>query len=302
MKISLIMAACNPGPKLLSTIDSASASLQGCDYEIIVVNDLSNDGYCEQAPRWVNTINLNNRTGCSGARRVGMLEAQGDIIIICDPHCEFPNNSLQALAEHAADFDGVMQPPVNIVGHGVVRGSCVRLFQRGLMLRRRSKRYKIPYPAIHGSIYAMSRRVADKLWWIPRLPCWYGEYEVYVSLMCYRLGMMVGIVDTNTCIHDPYKRDGNRTHFTLPRGHRVVNRHWCYSVCMPNLYKTLIKPILTKRFPGVKHQRYYNESDRQSFQNTLEQSSVKSEDWVSENVLALEPGITYEESIWSNQS
>lgn len=300
MKISIIMAACNPGPKLLSTIDSAQTSLQGHDHEIIVVNDRSDDGYCEQVSNAVNLINSNYRVGCSGARHIGMKAAQGDVIIICDPHCEFPNKSLQTLAEYAIDFDGIMQPPVNIVGHGTVRGSCIRLFQRGLMLRRRSKRYKIPNPAIHGSIYAMSRKVADKLWLVPPLPCWYGEYEVYVSLMCYRLGMRVGIVETDTCIHDPYKRDGNRTHFTLPRGHRVVNRHWCYSVCMPSLYTNLIKPILVKRFPGVNYTKYYDESERQQRQDTLESASVNSEDWVSENVLGLKPGTVYGNSIWAN--
>lgn len=288
MLVSIVMAARNAGYLLGETIESAIQSVNPMTCEVIVVDDGSTDSSLTEIPQQVRILrNRSKRLGCSSARHLGVRYSRGDVVIVCDPHCAFPSNALFQLATLAKEYNGIVQPPVVIDGRGgpVTRGSSVSLTDKGIVLRRRRKRPN--NPVLHGGIYAASRRTLDTLHNIPPMPGWYGEYEVYASLLCYRLGLCVGIANTPTCTHLNHKSLVSNRPFDLPDGHRAINKHWCYSICLPGAYEGWLRQHLDAHYKGVDYQFIFDDPIYQRAREYVASNSKVTEDWVLENVLRI---------------
>ena len=101
--ISVIIPAKNEGLNVLNTVKSMMDSVNETTYELIVVDDASEDGCCrfmEGLPqggplRMIRTQGL----GSAKARNVGAAIAQGDIFVFCDAHIFVENHWLDKLAE-----------------------------------------------------------------------------------------------------------------------------------------------------------------------------------------------------------
>jgi len=88
-------------------------SRQDYEFEVIIVDDGSNDGSCEFAKEFANNnknVRLieNNHTGKAGAVTTGMLSAKGDYILFTDMDQATPIQELSKLIPFTRDFDIVM--------------------------------------------------------------------------------------------------------------------------------------------------------------------------------------------------
>jgi len=91
-------------PILINRLDTMFARV-GAGYELIFVNDASNDGSLEalvearrQNPR-VKVVNMSRRFGVSECARAGMSAASGDAIIIMDADLQDPPEVIPQLIE-----------------------------------------------------------------------------------------------------------------------------------------------------------------------------------------------------------
>ena len=74
-------------------------------YELIVVDDASNDGTKEllQTLEGIRLIDLPVNRGCGNARRVGTRAAHGDVVVWTDADMTYPNDRIAELVRHMDD-------------------------------------------------------------------------------------------------------------------------------------------------------------------------------------------------------
>lgn len=283
MKISMLVAACNAGPMLKETISSIRSGCRGCEHEIIVVDDQSSDGCCDNLPDTITLVNTKFRLGCSGARHLAGQHATGDVLITCDPHCQFPVGSLVQLAEESLLHNGPTQPPVLLEGWSTWRGSRLTLGPKGL--RTKCVRRVPEYPMLCGSIYAFSRQVWNRIGQYDPLPGWWNYDEPYYSCIAYRLGMTVKTTATQRCTHRKYRKTG-RLPFFIPKDHCAKNAHWFHAVCFPGNYWSRFCKLLNGNMPPPVDPVWVHGDQRlQRIRNYVTENAVMSEDWVLENVV-----------------
>src|SRR5688572_13487154 len=98
--ISVVLPAYNEADCILKTIDDVEAALKGAQlsYEIIVVDDGSKDNTATLATeRKVRLIRHKRNLGVGAARKRGILEAKGDIIVTTDVDGTYPNDQIPHL-------------------------------------------------------------------------------------------------------------------------------------------------------------------------------------------------------------
>ncbi len=98
MKISVIIPVYNGAKTLISCLDSVIAC-QDPDFELIVVDDCSNDSTREILNNYpvVRTLCLSERSGAGEARKRGLAEATGELIAFTDSDCIVPPDWLATI-------------------------------------------------------------------------------------------------------------------------------------------------------------------------------------------------------------
>ncbi|HEX3152697.1 MAG TPA: glycosyltransferase [Gemmataceae bacterium] len=140
MLVSVIVPVRNEAAHIRQTLlDLAAQDFPKSEYEILVVDGLSNDGtaaivreYCQSIPNL--RMFHNPRRLASAARNVGVRYARGEYLVIVDGHCRVPNrdllaNMVDAFQSSGADTLGRPQP---------LRGNEPTPFQRAVAAARTS--------------------------------------------------------------------------------------------------------------------------------------------------------------------
>ncbi len=107
--VSIILPCRNEGGNVLMTVNSMTTVHTQIPYEIIVVDDGSEDGCCdflrqEESPfslKLVKLVSTANQ-GAANARNVGAANARGHILVFCDAHITVEDNWLEGLLEALA--------------------------------------------------------------------------------------------------------------------------------------------------------------------------------------------------------
>jgi len=252
MRASIIMPVCNQGEWLRKTIESAIHSLSDAwfDYEFVVVDDGSTDGCCDgvETDRVILLKNA-NPVGATHARHQAMLKAQGDVFLMCDPHCSFPKGALSRLVTLANDTGRLTMPKVRMYSEKVLAGGGMCVSYRGLQLTRPSR--PRPRPSCMGTIYAFNRTIYRRLLEFPRLPGKWGYQEQAMSVLLYKTGMRASVDTKYTCNHIGYRRKGTYP-FDIPKGDIARNAFYFHALCLPQTYLAHWHPILVKHFGKVK--------------------------------------------------
>jgi len=99
---SIILPVKNEGLNIKVTVDSMLRASGGIPYEIVVVDDGSEDGCCSflsARPYTVSCVKLITTTGLGapGARNAGAKIARGEILVFCDAHITVPFDWLDHL-------------------------------------------------------------------------------------------------------------------------------------------------------------------------------------------------------------
>jgi len=266
MKISIIYAACNQGKLLQETVDSAIVGLSGCrDWEIIVVDDKSDDGCCEfllvdrdKQKYPLDRIKLfqpEEKLGVSHARHFAAEQTTGDVIVTSDTHCEYPRRSLWRMAHWAARLRAIIVPPVNLLSLDRKRnhrteGGGFEISPRGLRVVRPPRART--WPSMYGSIYLMRRDVWDFLGGWLRLPGYWGGEEQMVSTVAYLFGVPIKVLSGDalshhTCTHKQY-REKAKYPYPLPPHHQAEIAHYYHAACFPQTYAEIWGPMLVRTY------------------------------------------------------
>ncbi len=124
MKISVIITSFNEGNEVQKTIESIVSNTN--DAEVILVDDASTDGSCDQALEWgaAKLIRHSDRIGIAPSRNDGVAAATGECFAFLDAHQRLTNGCLDQCADLAVERQSIVWPDVTgttssrWIGHG----------------------------------------------------------------------------------------------------------------------------------------------------------------------------------------
>ncbi|MBA2873216.1 glycosyltransferase involved in cell wall biosynthesis [Anoxybacillus calidus] len=204
--VSLIMPVKNEGKHIKNTIESAFSVKTDCDFEIVVVDDDSQDGCCyflkknkNEKIKLINTEGL----GAANARNAGAEHAKGDIFIFCDAHLFFEDYWIDRLIEPIqkgiadATNPGIadVKNPENI-GYGYT-------WNENLEPKWNREKKKEPYPSplLAGGCLAISRKAFEDIDGFERGFRVWGREDEEISLKLWLFGYKCYIVPDVTVLH-----------------------------------------------------------------------------------------------------
>lgn len=157
-QLSIVITAYNPGSlsvidgnELIMTVDAIKKTTS--DYEIILVDDGSDDGSCDEV-QVDRVIKHKKRIGIAYSRCAGAEAARGDVVCFLDSHHTMDEGCLNRCAQAAIDYNAIIWPDVRGLKDGEPRpwtGHGGRMSQkiegkRGLFngdWKRRRTKYKL---------------------------------------------------------------------------------------------------------------------------------------------------------------
>lgn len=109
---SVVLPTYNEGEMLRMTVEDILSSTDYGDYEIVIVDDGSTDGSCEEfVDRERCTVVRGGGLGVAGARNLGAQHACGELVVFLDAHCLVSANWLARFRAALAEPDvGVVGP------------------------------------------------------------------------------------------------------------------------------------------------------------------------------------------------
>jgi len=116
MDVTVVLPVYNEKGHLRTEVERISAALDasGMSWEIIVVDDGSDDGSAEQIDELarsrpeIRTIRFGRNRGVGAARRAGTASARGDVVVWTDVDMTYPNDEIPQLVKELDGHDQVV--------------------------------------------------------------------------------------------------------------------------------------------------------------------------------------------------
>jgi glycosyltransferase involved in cell wall biosynthesis len=111
LQVSIVIPVYNEEEAIGDDLDTIIATMAGSGYtyEVIVVDDGSTDRTADIArAKGVKVIQHPINRGTGAARRTGILQAQGEVIVMTDGDGTYPNQDIPRLLEYLPAFDQVV--------------------------------------------------------------------------------------------------------------------------------------------------------------------------------------------------
>ncbi len=108
--VTIVLPAFNEEEAIAKVIDDVNASMKRTShaYEILVVDDCSSDRTAEIAEsKGVRVVRRKVQGGSGSSRRTGILESQGDIIVMLDADGSYEAGDIPTLLQYFPDYDQV---------------------------------------------------------------------------------------------------------------------------------------------------------------------------------------------------
>lgn len=289
--VSVIIPCLNQGDWIKETIPRAVDSLKDIKHEIIVLDDGSTDGCCDNLPKYVRLHKNDSRLGVSGCRRKGAEMSQGNILLFTDAHCHYPDYALYWLVASAKRKRALVVPcTVSLPTNKQTRfGGVLGMSDRGLKIIHQHKA-PAEHPALLGSIYCIRKDLYDDMGGWPQLPGVWGYSEQAMTLSCWFQGIPIWIEQRAHCNHQNYhpKDDRGKQHFTysVPLRDQARNGHFIHAAFFPMSYPHYWRPMLDKRFGDKDGYRSVTTGKQfQSFRRFIHLRAVRTEEDFFERVL-----------------
>ncbi|KAA9013571.1 glycosyltransferase [Niallia endozanthoxylica] len=209
--VSIIFPVKNEGPNVKSTLESLYSVKINYPFEVIVVNDFSNDNCCHflQNEFLDKNINLINTTGvgAANARNAGAELASGDVLFFCDAHLEFEDLWLDRLMDpllsgktnSVAPAIGAIGDP-NFIGYG----QTLWINQRSSKIRTHwNTRQEDVFETaiIPGGCFAIKRNVFEDIGGFETgFPTW-GHEDVELSIKLWLFGYSCHVQPNTKVLH-----------------------------------------------------------------------------------------------------
>jgi len=286
--ISLCLAALNQGPGLRKTIESAIESFGPANYEIIVVDDSSDDGSCEGLGDLAGVKVFRNELnqGCTRSRYIASTKAIGDVLMFSDTHNTYPIAGLSRLARFANNRGGIWQCKLKFEGYHnqktIIRsGFGLRIAKGGISSHLGEKRQKgttSRHKVICSGPWAIRTDVYWRMGGTPRLPGRWGRYEPAVGLAAMRCKVPIRSDRKYTFTHHGY---GDSRPYVLPPDDRIKNAFYLHAMCLPETFDDYWHPLLTKTYGDMVE---WWDGDLDEQRRDLDAASYYSEDEVLEQL------------------
>lgn len=226
--VSLILPVKNEGIHIKNTIESALKIKTNCSYEIIVVDDHSEDGCCsfldtikDHRIKIIRTAGL----GAANARNAGADLASGEIFIFCDAHVFFEDYWLEKLikplqqgtADAVNPGIGDSKRP-NRVGYGFAWDEKLEI-----VWNKERKDSPFPSPLLAGGCLAVTRSAFEDIDGFERGFQVWGREDEEISLKLWLFGYRCYIVPDVKVLHvfrqssPPFKLSWNHVNYNLLR-------------------------------------------------------------------------------------
>lgn len=209
--VSIIFPVKNEGPNVKSTLESLYSVKINYPFEVIVVNDFSNDNCCHflQNEFLDKNINLINTTGvgAANARNAGAELASGDVLFFCDAHLEFEDLWLDRLMDpllsgktnSVAPAIGAIGDP-NFIGYG----QTLWINQRSSKIRTHWNTHQedvFETAIIPGGCFAIKRDVFEDIGGFETgFPTW-GHEDVELSIKLWLFGYSCHVQPNTKVLH-----------------------------------------------------------------------------------------------------
>ena len=207
LDLSVIIPALNEGENLRRTIAGLEGRLPAAS-EIIVVDDGSSDG-CSDFLRGSKLLRLlepeapGRRLGVSGARNRGAREAEGEVLIFLDAHCDVAPGWAEALVEAARDpAVGAAAHAISVMGRPDCCGFGLRFRDAALGVEWLPEPTGLPEaPLLPGCCFVMRREVFElEDGFDPGFVRW-GSEDCELSIRLWTAGYDLRIVPDVTVAH-----------------------------------------------------------------------------------------------------
>lgn len=224
---SIIFPVKNEGKNVVSTLDSLYTSKTKEKFEVIIIDDASNDGCCDflknyrpmQSIKLVKTKGL----GAASARNLGAQHAQGDYLIFCDAHLNFQDWWIDQLASPLlSNRTDVICPAISAMNHEESIGY-------GQTLNRRLKVKWNPNPKrlsetaiIPGGCFMISKKIFNDVGGFDHGFVRWGHEDVELSIKLWLFGYRCHVLPTVTISHlfrkkQPYEVEPEHVHYNFLR-------------------------------------------------------------------------------------
>lgn len=206
--ISVVLPAYNEADCILATIDEVEKSLKeaGLSFEIIVVDDGSTDNTADLAlQKNVRLIRHRKNMGVGAARKTGVLEAKGNIIVTTDVDGTYPNDQIPRLVNHLIDSNLDMVVGSR-TGKNVVFEWPHRSFPKFFIRCLASYMSQSKIPDLNSGLRVFRKKLALKFFYLlPDSHSW--ESTITLAFLCNKL--LVEFLPI-----DYFRRKGGRSTFS----------------------------------------------------------------------------------------
>jgi glycosyltransferase involved in cell wall biosynthesis len=191
--LSVIITAHNEGDEVLLTCQDIHERA-GCPVEIIVMDDGSTDGSCDNLPSYVKVIKNKKKTGVAPARNQGVKEATGEALMFLDAHMRVLPGIPAKMMLAALEKQALIVPGVAPLYNSVRGANWVCRWQfRGGYLRagwyRNCKADFEPADCFVAPGWLVSRREWAKIGLWPAALSGWGSTEVCKGIQAFMAGV-----------------------------------------------------------------------------------------------------------------
>ncbi len=166
-EVSIVLPAYNEQEAIGKVIDAVQAAMAntGYRYEIVVVDDCSTDATAERAAeKGVRVIRHATNRGSGAARRTGILEARGEIIVMLDADGTYDAASIPTLLKYFPEYDQVNGARTSEQGTYKLLRSAAKALIRWLAIYLSGTKI----PDLNTGLKAFKRSIMlDYLWVLP---------------------------------------------------------------------------------------------------------------------------------------
>ena len=238
MLVSIIIPCKNEGKNITMTLDSLLASINRTYYEIIVIDDGSNDNCCDDIEKKYKTVKIyrTEGMGAARARNYGAQKAKGEVLIFCDAHLIFKDYWIDKLMFSLGQCDAV-SPGIGAIGNPSVAGYGLT-WDKGLKVQWYTKRPRAikEVPILPGGCFCIKRKVFEDIEGFDGGSVVWGHEDEEISLKLWLFGYSCCIYPEVLVLHKfrtqhPYKVTFEHVHYNFLRmAHSHFNKQRIHKV------------------------------------------------------------------------
>lgn len=204
--VSIIIPVYNEGEKLKKTIDSIYEYTEYPNYEVIILDDNSQDGCCDflknepyNKDKKIHLItNSGKNLGVGGGRRAGAEKAQGELLFFLDGHMEMEEKWLTKIVnefQKNPDID-ILNPMIynsltpkekGNLTNGYISGN-ISMWAPGWLNGLKSFKETIKVPFCAGGAMCVKKKIYNDIGGFPKWILGWGQEDISFSILAYLNG------------------------------------------------------------------------------------------------------------------